>query len=351
MRSGAERHRGRNGMNTREASSRDSGTATTDNGLIAIDKVANKIRFYDPQTLREIKVLDSPEPTVHELALSADRSLAFVPLYGDGIYGSNRNPNNKILVIDLSRQAVADTIALGEYVAPHGMTATADGKLWVVCDIPNTLLCVDPLQRRIEAVYDNPAKGAHLVEKTPDGRKLYVSAKEGDLAAFDVGRRAFTAAIPVRGEGIVHGNGSGSEGLAFTPDGGRLLAIDNHTGDIHVIDSASDRAVDRVPLQPHVPTNPKRSRLAKLMFSRDGRHLVATSYATGLAWIMDAADYRAQTVVPVAKGPMGIAFPAVGGTAIVSSHDSGLLTRIDLESKRVLDAHDGGAGVEVLSFY
>jgi hypothetical protein len=35
----------------------------------------------------------------------------------------------------------------------------------------------------------------------------------------------------------------------------------------------------------------------------------------------------------------------------VSSHDSGLLTRIDLVSRRAVAAFDGGAGIEVLAFY
>jgi hypothetical protein len=35
--------------------------------------LASKIRFYD-LSLRETKVLSSPEPCVHELALSPDRS-------------------------------------------------------------------------------------------------------------------------------------------------------------------------------------------------------------------------------------------------------------------------------------
>src|SRR5262245_37944519 len=70
-------------------------------GLIAVDKVGNNIRFYDPQTIREIGHFDAPEPCAHELAISHDHKTAFVPLYGDGIYGGNKNPNNKILVIDL----------------------------------------------------------------------------------------------------------------------------------------------------------------------------------------------------------------------------------------------------------
>jgi hypothetical protein len=48
---------------------------------------------------------------------------------------------------------------------------------------------------------------------------------------------------------------------------------------------------------------------------------------------------------------MGIAFPPDGKTAIVTSHDSGLLTRIDLASKRAIAAYDGGTGIEVLTYY
>lgn len=322
-----------------------------DTGLIAIDKVANKIRFYDPATLREIKAIDGPEPCVHELTLSWDRTAAFVPLYGDGIYGSNKRPNNKVLVIDLAAKSIRDMIDLGEYVAPHGMVATKDGKLWVVCDIPSKLLCIDPARRSIDEVFDVPARGPHVVEKLPDESRLYLSAKEGDLLAFDLGGHAFTAAIPMRGEGISTGNGSGSEGLAPTPDGKRVLVIDNNRSDIHVIDTASNREINRVPLLPYVFTNAKRSRLAKIAFSRDGHHVVATSYATGLAWLMPASDLRAQTVIPLAKGPMGIAFPSDRTTALISSHDSGIITEINLSRGQVLGAYDGGTGIEVMAFF
>ena len=320
-------------------------------GLVAVDKVGNKIRFYDPQSLREISYFDAPEPCAHELAISYDHKTAFMPLYGDGVYGGNKNPNNKVLVVDLASRKLADVIVLGDYVAPHGMVATRGGKLWVVCDIPGKLLLIDPAKRAVEAVYDCPAKGPHIVVLTPDEKKLYISAKEGDLAVFDVAQRKFTAAVPMRAPGVAGGNGSGSEGVTPTPDGKRLLAIDNDKSDIRVLDIATDREIDRVPLAQNPPSNVKRSRLAKLMFSPDGKHLVATTYASGLAWLIDAADFRRQTLVPVARGPQGIAYAPDGKTALVSSHDSGLLTQILLADGRVVASYDGGSGIEVLAYY
>jgi DNA-binding beta-propeller fold protein YncE len=324
-------------------------TGTT--GVIAVDKVGNHIRFYDPESLREIKSFAAPEPAAHELAISYDRRLAFVPLYGDGIYGSNKNPNNKILVIDLEAQALADVIDLGEITAPHGLVATSDGKLWVVADIPNKLIVVDPARREIEAAYDCPSKGAHQMALLPDESKVYVSCKEGDVAVFDRRRRTWTAAVPLRAPGVTSGNGSGSEGVMPTSTGDRLVVIDNANNDLRVIDTRTDTEVDRVPLVSSPPTNPKRSRLAKLMFAPDGRHLVATSYASALAWVIDATDLRRQTPVPVAKGPQGMAFPPDSKSVVVASHDSGLLTRIDLTEPRAVAAYDGGSGIEVLAWY
>jgi DNA-binding beta-propeller fold protein YncE len=320
-------------------------------GIIAIDKVGNRIRFYDPHSLEETKVIDGPEPCVHELALAPDKKTAFVPLYGDGIYGNNKNPNNKVLVVELERQEVAALIDLGGYVAPHGMVATRDGRLWVVCDLSGVLLSVDPARAAVVEAFDCPGKGPHLVVATPDESKLYISHKEAGLGVFNLKEKSFAGIIPVGNPEIASGNGSGGEGMAFTPDGARLVVVDNDGSNLHVIDTRTDREIDRVPLDRHPPTNRKRSRLAKPAFSPDGRHLVVTSYATGSAWILDGANYRQQTEVPLAKGPMGILFESSGESVIVTSHDSGLLTRIELGTGRILGSADGGTGIEVLAYY
>jgi YVTN family beta-propeller protein len=276
---------------------------------------------------------------------------AYVPLYGDGIYGANKNPNNKILVIDLVAQKLADQFAIGDNVAPHGMVATVDGKLWVVCDIPDKLLLIDPKARKIEASYDCPSHGPHVLSLTPDGKKIYLSCKEGALAVFDVASRAFGASVAIGEPGVTKGNGSGCEGVAPTPDGRRLLVFDNERNDLHVIDITTDTEIDRVPMTFNAFSNVKRSRLTKLMFSPDGRHLIVTAYSGGMAWHIDPNDYRRQTAIPVAKGPQGIAFSPDGKTALVSSHDSGLLTRIDLDEKRAVASFDGGSGIEVMAYY
>ncbi len=324
---------------------------TGTDGVIAVDKVANKIRFYDPLTVKEIKAIDAPEPAIHEMAISSDRRMAYMPLYGDGIYGNNKKPNNKIIAIDLAQKTLVDVIDLGSYIAPHGMVMSSAGDLWVVCDIQSKLLRIRPEKRAIEAVHDTPGKGPHVLTLLPDESRIYVSSKEGDVGVFDVAKGTFSARIPVRGKGIEFGNGSGSEAVLPTPAGDRVLLLDNDKCDLRVIDVASNTLIDRVPLQMFPFTNPKRSRLNKLAFAPNGRHLMATSFTGGLAWLIDPDDYRQQTVIAVAKGPQGIAYAPDNRSAYVACHDSGILTKIDLEARRAVAAIDGGSGIEVLAWY
>ena len=61
---------------------------TGSQGLMMIDKLGRHIRFFDPVTLTEItsfEVATAP----HDFAITPDHKIAYVPIYGDGIYGRN----------------------------------------------------------------------------------------------------------------------------------------------------------------------------------------------------------------------------------------------------------------------
>ena len=65
----------------------DANYPTGTRGLLLIDKVGSYIRFFDPVTFKErssIAVATKP----HDFVLTADRKTAYVPLYGDGIFGT-----------------------------------------------------------------------------------------------------------------------------------------------------------------------------------------------------------------------------------------------------------------------
>ncbi len=70
----------------------DANFLTGGSGLIAIDKVGNQVLFLDPDSYETVLTLDGFAPRVHELLIAPDRSVAYVPIYGDGIHGRNPHP-------------------------------------------------------------------------------------------------------------------------------------------------------------------------------------------------------------------------------------------------------------------
>lgn len=313
-------------------------------GLVAVDKVGGKVRFYDPRTFEETGVVEV-DKLPHEVAISADHSVAYVSIYGPGIFGNNPTPAQTIAVVDLATKKQVRTISVAPYFAPHGMMVAPDGRLWVSCDASAKLIVVDPATDRVEAAFDTGSTGSHWITMTPDGRKIYISNKTDSVGVFDTVTRA-----PVRSIRLP-GAKQGSEGIAASPDGRRVLVVDNFDARVHVIDTATDAIVDSVELAMNPPTNPKRSRNVRVRFSLDGQYVLTSNYASGVIYIHDAADLRKQTPLIVAKGPMGFAFATDRRTAIVGNHDSGIATVFDLAERRIRGYFDGGSGIETLAFY
>jgi YVTN family beta-propeller protein len=313
-------------------------------GLVAVDKVGGKVRLYEPGTYREMAAIEV-ERLPHEVAISPDHQIAYVSIYGTGIFGNNPNPAQTIAVIDLDRREQVDAISVAPYFAPHGIMVAATGKLWVSCDASAKLIVVDPETRAIEEAFDTGSFGSHWIALTPDGAKIYISNKTDSVGVFDVATRALAATIALPSEK------QGTEGIAASPDGSRVLVVDNFDARVHVIDAVTDAVIDSIALAGNPPTNPKRSRNVRVRYSLDGRYVLTSNYASGVIYIHEADDLRRQTPLIVAKGPMGFAFAPDGNAAIVANHDSGIATVIDLAERRVTGYFDGGSGIETLAFY
>src|SRR3954465_14075109 len=99
---------------------------TGSTGLVAIDKRGSHALFLDPISYAELgRLALTARP--HEIALSADHCLAYVSIYGLGVYGNNAQPGNTIVVLDLAARQQVGEIDISPYVAPHGLMFGADG--------------------------------------------------------------------------------------------------------------------------------------------------------------------------------------------------------------------------------
>ncbi len=306
-------------------------------GLFLVDKLGAHLRFFGAKTFQEqssIEVHANP----HDLVLSADHKFAYVPIYGDGVYGKNPHPGHEVLIVDLAARRLAATIDVAPYRAPHGIQINQNGNLYVTCDLDRRLLVIDPRSRKVEAAIDTEGTG-HWIALLPDASKIYVTNKEDRpyVSVIDLKARKVTARVPAP---------AGSEGVAASPSGDTVVVMDHAEPVMIVIDPKTDRVTDRIPLKNQTKG------AYKVYYSPDGKRLLTMNLGEQLVTIFDAANLRGeQKLVSVGKGPMGFAFSADGKLVLVANHNDGSVSVIDLDTSQVVKTFQGGTGIETLAYY
>ena len=199
------------------AKNADPNNTTGTSGVVLIDKMGYHIRFFDPKTWTEISSIEVGK-NPHDIALSPDHKTAYVPIYGTGIYGKNPNPDHTIAIIDLASRTQVGTIDVSPYVAPHGIQIDAAGTLYVTCDASRKLLIIDPKTRTIKDAIDTEGT-SHWVAVLPNATKAYAVNKNDRpfITVIDLKARKVVGHISVP---------NGTEGVAASPDGKRVLALD-----------------------------------------------------------------------------------------------------------------------------
>ena len=313
----------------------DANYPTGTRGLLLIDKLGSTIRFFDPTTFKErssIAVATKP----HDFVLTADRKTAYVPLYGDGIFGRNPNPGHEVAIVDMDAAKVIGSIDTSPYRAPHGIQIGPDGMIYVASDLDHRLLVLDPKTRKMTKAIDTEGT-THWIGILPNGSKIYATNKNDPFVTV-VNLKTGTVAskIPVPG---------GTEGIAVAPDGKRVIVMTHTAPGLAVIDPATDAIVDRIAIQ-------GQGGAYKAYFSPDGKRLLTMNLGSSVINIFNAADlHGAQRTVTVGKDPMGFAFSADGKTALAANHGDGTVSVIDLDKGEAVSKFQAGTGIETLTYY
>jgi DNA-binding beta-propeller fold protein YncE len=306
-------------------------------GLFLVDKLGTHVRFFDPVTYQEISSIELPKAP-HDFVFSADHKLAYVPIYGTGVYGKNPSPGHEIAIIDLEARKVTGMIDVAPYRAPHGIQIDKQGTLYVTCDLDRKVLVIDPKTHAIRDTMDTEGTG-HWISMLPDASKIYVANKNDKpfITVLDVKTRKIVARVPAP---------NGVQGIAASPDGKRVVAIDFTDPVLIVIDPKTDTVIDRIALKNQTKG------AYKVYFSPDGAKLLTMSDAAGLINIFDATNLKGeQKVLTVGKDPMGFAFSADGKTALVANHGDGSVSIVDLQAGVITGNFHGGTGIETLAWY
>jgi DNA-binding beta-propeller fold protein YncE len=316
----------------------DPNNITGSTGLVMIDKRGNLVRFFDPATMKETGTVDIGGPP-HELAISPDHKFAYIPIYGDGVYGANPHPGHIIAIVDLTTRKMTGTIDVSPAIAPHGLRVDDKGTLYAVCDLSRKLLVIDPRAKKVQASIDIEGHG-HWLAVLPDGSKAYTANKQDRLfvSVVDLKARKMSGRIEMP---------NGTQGIGMSLDGSRVVAADYAEPNIRVIDTATDKVIDVVKLDGVKGGGPFR-----LQYSPDGSRLLTTTLGVNLLNVFDAANLHGkQLVVPVGREPFGVAFTKDGKTALVSNHGDGTISVVDVAAGTVKSSFTAGTGIETLAYY
>jgi DNA-binding beta-propeller fold protein YncE len=268
--------------------------------------------------------------------IDAERTTAFVPIYGDGIHGDNPHPGHLIACFDLNERRHTGDFSTYPYVAPHGLRWGPDGQLYCLCENSGVVLEMDARSGAIEHVIAVGSDKAHRMEILPDGSKLYTENEEDTFASVvDLRERKLIEKISAPG---------GAAGIGMSPDGDTVVLVDNSEPQILVVDTSTDAVRTTVALD----GLEKPAQVAR--YSPDGRYLVITSMEEPLGVVL-TADLGSQTLLHLGAGPMNMAYKDDGRTVVIANHNAGSLSVCDLEEGEVRRTVQAGVGIETLSYF
>jgi YVTN family beta-propeller protein len=303
-------------------------------GLIAVDKMGTKVLFLNPKTYETEVVLDGFHKTVHELLVVPETGLAYVPIFGDGIHGRNPNPQHELCVFDLHKRAHVATIDLYPYIAPHTLKLGPDGLIYITCENSAVVAVVDRKTNKVVEAIESGSTNGHRLIIAPDGQRLYTENEEdGTVSVIDLPKRKLLGKIKTPRP---------LAGIAISPDGGTVVAVDDAQPTLFLIDTQAGRVREEIVLK----DVPKAAQIAR--YAPDNSLIGVTSLNSNTVSLIDPS-FEEQTAIKVGSQPMDMAFR--GDELFVACQGDGSVHIIDIPGKRAKGSFKAGTGCESLGFF
>ena len=309
-------------------------------GLVVVCKRDGFVEFHDAaryDLVEEIKLPDFP----HEVVLSPDRRKAYVSIYGNGQVGTNTEPGTRIAVIDLAAKKLDGFIEIAPFLAPHGMLFDRAGLLWATAESSHALVYIDPIRGVVLGHVETESLRTHFMAATPDGAKIYVPHRQLNfMSVVDTATKQVTKRLPdFRYE---------CQGVATSPDGNRVYQAASARPEITIIDPKTDTIAGKIAVEGLGDFPPQ---LNRLRVSPDNRYLVISFHVSRMAAVIDTEAPERQNLFKLDKAPMGIAFTADLNQALVTNHDAGTISVIDLKAMQLAGTIKTHMGAETMAFY
>ena len=299
--------------------------------LVVLNKSDHEAALVDPATYQLVAKLPTGKGP-HEVAISPDGRTAYVSNYGSfrifqpGGQGQQAPPGNTITVLDLAARKVKATFELGEYLSPHGIRVSKNGKLvWVTCERSQAVLELDASSGKVLRTWKTDQDVSHMVVPSKDEKKLYVAnIGSGSVTVID------------RGSGTVRSmpTGAGAEGIDVSPDGKEVWVVNRAAGTVSVIEVATDKVAATFESGGKFPIRVK--------FTPDGRQAWVSNAQSNSVSVIDAKTRERIALIEVGAVPVGIQMTPDGRRAFVANTNANQVTVFDVPGRKILTTFTTG---------
>jgi len=287
---------------------------STSGTLIVVNQKEHAVDLVDPA---DGKLLTAVNVGVngHEIALSKDGRLAYVPIYSNVGVGKVGTNGQMIDVIDLRQAKVVKSIDLGHPVRPHKPLLGPNGLLYVSAELDNAVDVVNLKTDKVVAQIPTGSPQSHIFGISPDGRRAYTAnVGEGSMSVLDLKARKLIKVIPLT---------KTVQRVAVSNDGRWVFTSDWNQPRVAVIDTQTDALSRWIPVEgvPYV-TQP----------TPEGKYLLvgALKDGKGALNVVDLHTWAVVRTIPTAAEV--ISFLVHDGRVYMSCATNGAVEVLDVRS-------------------
>jgi YVTN family beta-propeller protein len=285
---------------------------------LIINRDSGDVNLYEMATKKNNRIFLDQYSAPHMGMISPDGRVLVVS--GSG--------NNTIYLIDMASKKV--TARIKAYGEPEHMDITPDSK-YVFCGsmqggvVQAIDLTTGQVAKAIEGFHE-----PHGYSTLPDGSKIYISnIGAHEVTVVDVQRlevlKRISVGKPSEPAGLnpqqYLGAINGIVNPTLSLDGKFAYCADGDFGIVAVIDTATDKVIDTIP----VGTNPWRG-----YASPDGKYILVPVSGEQQVAIIDAHTHKLVAKMPAGNNMTGGNFSSDGKRAYVTSHDDDTVYIYDL---------------------
>ena len=281
--------------------------------ILAVCKGDRSLEIIDLEQGRSTGAVIASGDRPHEVAVSRDGTVGYVPVYSDAGVGAPGSDGRAIDIIDLVRARRMATVELPFASRPHLPHLGPDGMLYVSTELNESLSVFDPSTMRLVRQLATGAAQSHMFAFSPDGRTIAVAnVRPGTVSVIDRGSEAIRGIVDVTGT-VNRISFDARSRLAFTADqeSPRIAVVDTEglriDGWIEVPGTAFGTAV-----------------------TSDGRRLVVALRSTCQIGIIDLATREVVAAIDVPPHPQAIVVHPDGRHAYSACDDSAVVVEVDL---------------------